>query len=290
MQPIVIIGAPRSGTNLLRDLLAQLPGAGTWPCDEINAIWRHGNVSYPSDELPTARATPRVRSFIRGAFEDLASSRNLEIVVEKTCANSLRVPFVRRILPDARYVFLVRDGRDAVASAIRCWHRGVQWTYTLRKARFVPAADVAHYAGLFATNRLGRLLRRDRSLRTWGPRFDGIEEVARALGVAAACVRQWTRCVAAATRDLGDLGPDRLARVRYEELVERPAAELARLASFLGVGCDEDRARLLTAHVDPDRIGSRRAHLEARELQIVEKMLAPRLESLLGAALAGGPS
>ena len=55
---IVLVGAPRSGTNMLRDVLTALDGIGTWPCDEINYIWRHGNVRYPSDELPRENATP----------------------------------------------------------------------------------------------------------------------------------------------------------------------------------------------------------------------------------------
>ena len=39
-------------------------------------------------------------------------------VVEKTCANSLRVPFVETVAGPAKDVFLVRDGMDAVASAL----------------------------------------------------------------------------------------------------------------------------------------------------------------------------
>ena len=52
-KPIIIIGAPRSGTNMLRDVLCNLDGVGSWPCDEINYIWRHGNVKNPSDEFLT---------------------------------------------------------------------------------------------------------------------------------------------------------------------------------------------------------------------------------------------
>ena len=37
-KPVVIIGAPRSGTNMLRDVLCDWPGVVTWPCDEINLI------------------------------------------------------------------------------------------------------------------------------------------------------------------------------------------------------------------------------------------------------------
>ena len=43
----MIIGAARSGTNMLRDVLTSLDGVDTWPCDEINYIWRHGNIRWP---------------------------------------------------------------------------------------------------------------------------------------------------------------------------------------------------------------------------------------------------
>ena len=56
IQKVIIIGAPRSGTNILRDVLTSFDGICTWPCDEINYIWRHGNAKYPSDELLAANA------------------------------------------------------------------------------------------------------------------------------------------------------------------------------------------------------------------------------------------
>ena len=89
--PVIIIGAGRSGTNMLRDILTQLPGFGTWPCDEINYVWRHGNVREPTDELAPHLATDSVQRFVRCAFDRLAARRGWTHVVEKTCANSLRV-------------------------------------------------------------------------------------------------------------------------------------------------------------------------------------------------------
>ena len=74
-QPAVIIGAPRSGTNMLRDVLTSLEGIATWPCDEINYIWRHGNVRFPSDEIPADRATPVIKSYIQQSFEERALDR-----------------------------------------------------------------------------------------------------------------------------------------------------------------------------------------------------------------------
>ncbi len=61
------------------------------------------------------------------------------MVVEKTCATSLRVEFVRAVLPDAKYVFITRDGLDAAASAMERWHAPLDLRYTAAKARFVPA-------------------------------------------------------------------------------------------------------------------------------------------------------
>ena len=71
-QPVIIIGAARSGTNMLRDVLTSLPGVGTWPCDEINYIWRHRNARNPLDEFQPEQATDPVRRFIRGEFDRIA--------------------------------------------------------------------------------------------------------------------------------------------------------------------------------------------------------------------------
>ena len=60
--PIIIIGAARFGTNILRDTLAQLPSVATWPCEEIKFIWRHGNARYPSDIFPNEFATSAVKN------------------------------------------------------------------------------------------------------------------------------------------------------------------------------------------------------------------------------------
>ena len=39
INPVIIIGAPRSGTNILRDTLSIISNVRTWDCDEIPYIW-----------------------------------------------------------------------------------------------------------------------------------------------------------------------------------------------------------------------------------------------------------
>ena len=146
---VIIVGAPRSGTNMLRDMLIELSGAGTWPCDEINYIWRHGNVKYPSDEFTPEMATTKVQEYIQRQFQKISEVADLGIVIEKTCANSLRVGFVNKAIPDAKYIFIVRDGMDAVGSAIKRWKASLDIPYILQKARYVPPTDLPYYASRY---------------------------------------------------------------------------------------------------------------------------------------------
>ena len=180
--PLVIIGAGRSGTNALRDALTRLPRFATWPCDEINPIWRHGNLDFPNDEIPAERASPAVRKSIRRAFQRIWRQQGRpEFVVEKTCANALRVPFVDAVLPEARYIHIVRNGFDIVASAQKRWRGELEipgLPYYLAKARYAPLTDLPHYAVSAVRNRLAIKLGRQEHFDSWGPRFAGLEALA----------------------------------------------------------------------------------------------------------------
>lgn len=277
-RPVVIVGAGRSGTKILRDSLCRLPGLGTWPCDEINYVWRHGNASYPHDELAPEHARPRVRRFIRRRFERLAARRGLTQVVEKTCANSLRVEFVDRVLPEARFVFLVRDGRDVVASARRRWRAPLDLRYVLRKARFVPLTDVPYYGVRYLRNRIHRLLPGSGGrLAFWGPRFPGMEELARSGDLAAVCARQWLRCVDRAEEAFAGIDPARVHRLRYEDFAAHPHRELDRLCRFLDVRASRLELAAAAELVSAVRIGAWREDLEAG----VAETIAPELSSAL---------
>jgi Sulfotransferase family len=234
-QPVIIIGAARSGTNMLREALARFDGVATWPCDEINAIWRYRNFAFPTDELPAHAASADVEQYIRAAFRRLAYGAGARCVVEKTCANSLRVDFVRAALPESKFIFLVRDGRDVVASAMKRWRAGFDLGYTLRKARFVPLPDVPRYAVRFARLRFERLRSREHRLPSWGPRFDGIDEWVATRSLAEVCAKQWSECVLKAAESFARLPPSAWCALRYEDLVAGPAQELARLSTFLDI-------------------------------------------------------
>ena len=161
---VLIVGAPRSGTNMLRDVLCDLPEIATWPCDEINYIWRHGNVRYPSDELPKHNASSSVQRYIRKQFQWVEHAYSANIVVEKTCANCLRVPFVDAVVPQAKYIYIYRDGIDATGSAKLRWTAKLDIPYLLEKVRFVPRMDLPYYAFRYFWSRMYRLFSREKRL------------------------------------------------------------------------------------------------------------------------------
>ena len=80
--PAVIIGAGRSGTNMLRDLLVSQSEFTTWPCDEINYIWRHGNRSFETDEFTRDMADDSIKSFVHAKFKSLSNKSPSATVVE----------------------------------------------------------------------------------------------------------------------------------------------------------------------------------------------------------------
>ena len=277
-QPVVIIGAARSGTNMLRDVLVKLPGVGTWPCDEINYIWRYGNALHPTDELEPALATPRVQSYIRRAFSRLSREKRLSWVVEKTCANSLRVAFVDQVLPDAKYIFLVRDGRDVTVSAMRRWTAGLDIPYLAEKARYVPLADLPYYGLRYLANRLHRLIAHDNRLAPWGPRFDGMEKTLKTRTLAEVCAVQWARSVGIARYDLSRIDADRVCAVKYEQFVTRPESELGRLLEFLEIDGGTTDVSELVADVSPKSAGNWRRQLTRQTVRQIEPLMHRELE------------
>jgi LPS sulfotransferase NodH len=263
-QPLIILGAPRSGTNMLRDVLTSLPGVATWPCDEINYIWRHGNVRYPSDEFRPDMARPEVRGYIRRQFDWVTGKYEAQTVVEKTCANSLRVGFVEQVVPEAKYIFIRRDGLDAVGSAIKRWKAELDIPYLARKARFVPLTDLPYYGTRYFLNRIYKMIFSHARLSFWGPKLDGMDDLLVRYSLEEVCALQWQKCVENAAEDFANISSERWIEVGYEDFVQDPSAKLQMLVDFLGVEVSPEALSEAVAHVSSQSIGKGRKVLDSR--------------------------
>lgn len=226
-KPVFIVGTGRSGSTVLGVLMSMHRDVGF--LNEPKALWHavcpDGDVfgQYPSDGSPRyslgeADATQDVRRRARrlfGAYLKATSSRR---VVDKYPELIFRVPFVRGIFPDARFVFLVRDGRDTCRS-IESWSE--------RKS-VTDAGEVHDWWG--ADNLKWRLM-----LEQLVPKEEdlagSIDEIRcfdRHVDLAAV---EWVITMREGLRNAGRY-PGSFHTIRYESLVANPRKELSKLMDF----------------------------------------------------------
>ena len=277
-KPLIIVGAPRSGTNMLRDVLTSLDEIGTWPCDEINYIWRHGNVRYPSDELTPKHATHNIKKYIRRKFTEIAKNQYSGIVVEKTCANTLRIPFVDAVFPGARYIYIYRDGMDVVGSASLRWTAKLDIPYLFAKVRYVPKIDLPYYAIRYFGARIYRLFSRERRLSFWGPSLNNMQEILQSHSLNEICALQWQRCVDKADEALSELPEGKVLRVCYENFVREPVTETEKILTFIGCEVPLTEIEKSVSAISSNSIGKGRNTLDKKELEQLEALVKGSLK------------
>jgi len=228
-QNLIILGAPRSGTNIFRDVLCRLPGFATWPCDEINQLWRIGNARYPDDAIPVSRLNSTVRRRIRSAFRRQAAVRGCDVLVEKTCANCLRPNYVRACFPDAKFIQIVRHPFDTVLSTLERRMARRDLRYLLKKARFVPLEELPRTTvrSLLSRSARGGM----RANCQWGPVLPRDVLPTGHTTPSAYAAMQWTECVKRTDDMLDSLPSEQVCRIRYEDLARCPEEVLACVVS-----------------------------------------------------------
>ena len=273
----IIIGAPRSGTNMIRDVLSQLEGVGTWPCDEINYIWRHGNTRFPTDAFTEEMATGPTVRYIRKQFQKIARSTSSDLVLEKTCANSLRVPFLNAVFPDSKFIFIVRDGLDVAGSASLRWRAKLDIPYLLQKTRFVPPSDLPYYASRYFGNRIRKIFSKEKRVSFWGPSTEKMPSWLHEHTLNEVCALQWRACVESSEKALSSLDPKRLIRVKYENFVTNPREETERIASFLNKELNQVAYEQLSTKINAKSVGKGRASLSNQEVKKISLLISHTL-------------
>jgi hypothetical protein len=215
--PIVIIGAARSGTSFLRDLLAQAPGLSAVPYD-VNYIWRYGRSHSGDDALLPDNLTSEQKLFIQSKLSKLAKTGKEGRLLEKTVSNTLRIGFVDKVFPDAKFIYLERDGRNATASSMRQWQAKPNWAHWRRKLSSLPIGSLSYTYWAAKNLALGR-----GRARIWGPRYPGIEGDLGNLSQVEVCAKQWLICCQMARAGLSNLAPERVFHISFEALMQSSA-------------------------------------------------------------------
>lgn len=233
-RPIFVVGLGRSGTTILgvvlsmhKDVVFLNEPKALWhsviPYDDVIGSYTREPARYRLDERD---ATPEVIRDANRLFSYSLRMTGRTRVVDKYPEHIFRVPFVLSIFPDARFIFITRDGWNAAAS-IAAWSdrnrnsiRGERhdwWGADLRKWRIMCEELIQpdpYYASAWEQI---RNLEDERHM--------AIVEWIVTMREGLAAVERY---------------PDAVQAVRYEDLISEPALALQKIESFCGLAPDAD--------------------------------------------------
>jgi len=254
-RPVFIVSTPRSGSTLLFETVVRAPGLFTVGAES------HERIEHVADFFPGARGWTSNRltkdDASAVAVEELAKrfytvlrdregrpARGPIRMLEKTPKNALRVPFFAEAWPDATFVYLYREPRQALASMIEAWSTG----------RFRTYPRLPGWTGL-----------------SWSlllvPGWRDL--IGRPLPEVVAA--QWAATTDILVSDLEALPKERVRALDYDRFIGDPQGEIKRLAESLDLEWDQQ----LGTSLPPSRFTT------SRPAKDKWMRLAPVIESML---------
>lgn len=225
-RPIFIVAAPRSGSTLLFETLAcasQLHSVGGEShsiFESINAL----NPSHPdgceSNRLTEKHVTPAVSESIKRGFASLLKDREgnfIEIgdvnrvrLLDKLPKNSLRIPFIKKIFPDALFIYLYRNPWHSISSMMEAWDSGKWVTYPNIRAGGKP----------------------------WSLLLPPNWQSLCSEPIVSICARQWVAANEYITSDFSEIESDRCLTINYENLTKDPMSTVRAICDFSNLKLD----------------------------------------------------
>lgn len=122
--PVFVVGCSRSGTTLTYETLAAAPQflKFGWEIPQFwNSLYGPLNNGWASEAACAEDARPEHRD---AAFRYFYQRLGAGWVLDKTCINVMRIPYLYTLFPQANFVFIQRDGRDNISSMMDGWRMG----------------------------------------------------------------------------------------------------------------------------------------------------------------------
>ncbi len=276
-RPIIILGAPRSGTTFLGDILGVHRDLAYLV--EPRLVWRYGNDA-KSDMLRREDAREEVCRHIRGSFANFVRRAGRRRLLEKTPSNSLRPAFVDAVFPDCLFIHIMRSPIDSVLSIRRLWLDHASGIRTIAKGRVSQRAGeispmrLPYYWRELVHRFLPRPVARLFGQNIWGPRLPAINCLLQEVDLLDVCALQWRSCIES-TKHFGERLPeDRYLEIRLEDLSDQ---HLGRLFEFCGIDSDSTVWERFHRDHDPSLAHARRARAQPQEIDRILEWIEPTM-------------
>lgn len=196
----------------------------------------------PLIPAPEYLADATTSSCLRARFERIRRRAGATVFLSKRTANNRRIKLLSAIFPEARYVHLIRDGREVAQSlsTVEWWDKHTVW---------------------------------------WDGRTP-IEMQNAGVPRLTVCARNWVRELQELHGQLATVDPSRLLLLRFEDLLSDPLQHLERILRFLGVDFPPDFSSAITSlnlHPVSPRWASQ---WDQQQVDCVLKEAAPMLRQL----------
>lgn len=238
-KPVIIVGAPRSGTSLLLTILSNSPHLWSQYRETID-IWERfysfSGKEFKNDLLTEKDLNELSKSYLIQEFHkhtinnyylgyfirefclnkptllDFICQENLIFknlylkeyrIVEKSPKTCFRIPFINELFPDCKFIFLKRDGRTNINSLIEGWKGPDRYKRKeVANWKFILPPDWENY------------------------KESPVEEVS---------AFQWVKSNEAAIKSLKPIEDKRKYFLKYEDLIEKPNETINNLCNFIEI-------------------------------------------------------
>nr|WP_259374520.1 sulfotransferase [Calidifontimicrobium sp. SYSU G02091] len=239
--PVFVVGCSRSGTTVTYETLAA-SGFFLYFGWEIPQFWNslYGPLTngWVSEAAGAEDARPEHR---RAALRYFYTRLGSGWVLDKTCINVMRIPYLHKLFPNAKFVFIQRDGRDNISSMMDGWRVGRSDGRFELSQFFGPFPEpVAINGGEF---------------KEWSFFLaPGWREYNHA-SLEEACAFQWLSANRMALDAKKSIPPEQWVHLRYEDIFKRPVEMFRETFEQLGLPFTADmRARC--ANLQPTSVVS----------------------------------
>ena len=202
--PVFIVGCSRSGTTVTYETIIkarEIIGFGYELPQFWDRLYGPKLNNWESEAATEENASAEFRDrFLAHCYARLGSGR----ILDKTCINVMRISFLNALFPEARFVFIHRDGRENVSSLIDGWRDG---RFELGQFLGPPPTEVSINRGEFSH---------------WHfflpPGWEKFNEAS----LEKVCAYQWNIANRLALEAKRDIDSERWIELRYEDILTQP--------------------------------------------------------------------
>ena len=289
-----IIGAPRSGTTIIGSCLDFHPKIAHFY--EPYYIWEYYLEPKDTDIRLPAELSPSALRFIRRNFQCFTKKTQKPIIVDKLPENSYRIPYLKAVFPYAKWIHIIRDGRDVTLSMNKEWKRRAttvlnkdyKYFYFVLK-RVFRLQPYWHFRFLQIIYELKSARKIDpnyylnkskwKGRPGWGPRFPGWPEALENCSLIQFNALQWVETEQAAHNGLANIEKENIMEIRYENFIQHPKDVLKNVINFLGCSIPQTYWGMIPK-INPDNYSKWKTELTDREIREIGPILSPKLIEL----------